>query len=238
MKSADYISMSSPSISSPSHVPAPVTKVMIVDDHAAIIEMMMQVVESVPGFKVVGHALDGDSAIELFKVQPADVIILDLVLPGVSGLALLNDLMALRKDARVMIFTGSLSVPAMRGAITAGVLGVVEKMASLDVFRAGLQAVAAGQPYYGPQAGRLIRELVSRPEEATGQAELTKREKTILCHVAQGLSSREIASKLGLSVHTVINHRTNLMKKTGLRRVAQLSLFAAQTGLIGETSSS
>jgi DNA-binding NarL/FixJ family response regulator len=220
-------------------LPLDVTKVVIVDDHAAIIGMMTQVVESLSGFKVVGSALDGTTALELCRSQPVDVIILDLVLPGMSGLALLNDLNALRPQPKVLIFTGNLNPAAMRGALTSGVLGVVEKMATLDVFRAALQSVAQGQPYYGPLAGRLIKGLVSRdPEDRPGGAELTKREKTVLCHVAQGLSSKEIADKLGVSVHTVINHRSNLMRKTGLRRVAQLSLFAAQSGLIGETTMS
>lgn len=213
-------------------------KVVIVDDHAAIIGMMTQVVESLPGFKVVGGALDADTALTICRNQPVDIVILDLVLPGVSGLALLSDLMVVRPQLRVLIFTGNLNAAAMRGALTAGVLGVVEKMASLETFRAALQSVAIGQTYFGPLAGELIKGLVSRGSTASaGMVELTKREKTVLCHVAQGLSSKEIADKLGVSVHTVINHRSNLMKKTGLRRVAQLSLFAAQSGLIGETTS-
>ncbi|HSI09881.1 MAG TPA: response regulator transcription factor [Rariglobus sp.] len=224
---------SSPFSSSQSSGP---TKVVIVDDHAAIIGMMTQVVDSLPGFKVVGSALDADTALTLCRNQPVDIIILDLVLPGVSGLSLLRDLTVVRPQARVLIFTGNLNAAAMRGALIGGVLGVVEKMASLETFRAALQSVAIGQTYFGPLAGELIKGLVSRNSPSAGMVELTKREKTVLCHVAQGLSSKEIASKLGVSVHTVINHRSNLMKKTGLRRVAQLSLFAVQSGLIGETS--
>lgn len=214
-----------------------VTKVVIVDDHAAIIGMMTQVVESLPGFKVVGTALDAEAALAVCRSHPVDIVILDLVLPGISGLSLLRDLMVIRPQLRVLIFTGNLNAASMRGALVGGVLGVVEKMSSLDTFRAALQSVAQGQTYFGPLAGELIKGLVTRgnsPE--TGMAELTKREKTVLCHVAQGLSSKEIADKLGVSVHTVINHRSNLMKKTGLRRVAQLSLFAVQSGLIGETT--
>lgn len=224
----------------PSHsAPSDCTRVMIVDDHAAIIGMMAQVVESLPGFKVVGSALDSESAMEICRSQPVDIIILDLVLPGVSGLALLTELNGIRPDAKVLIFTGNLNPAAMRGAISAGVLGVVEKMAPLEVFRAALQSVAAGQTYFGPLAGDLIKGLVSQkkqPEIRANITQLTRREKTVLSHIAQGMSSKEIADKLGLSVHTVINHRSNLMKKTGLRRVAHLSLFAAQSGLVGETA--
>lgn len=228
--------MTSPSIPSKIHQPA-VARVVIVDDHAAIIGMMTQVVESIPGFKVVGGALDAHSALSICRENTVDIVILDLVLPGISGLALLNDLNVICPNAKVLIFTGNLNPAAMRGALSAGVLGVVEKMASLEIFRSALIAVSSGQTYFGPMAGDLIKGLVSRNSTPQpGQVELTKREKTVLRHVAQGLSSKEIADKLGLSVHTVINHRSNLMKKTGLRRVAQLSLYAAQSGLIGETS--
>lgn len=229
--------MSSAPFPSPSQSPV-TTKVVIVDDHAAIIGMMTQVVESLPGFKVVGSALDAAAALTLCRNQPVDIVILDLVLPGASGLSLLTDLTVVRPQVRVLIFTGNLNAAAMRVALVGGVLGVVEKMATLDTFRAALQSVAAGQTYFGPLAGELIKGLVTRNNSAaSGMPELTKREKTVLCHVAQGLSSKEIADKLGVSVHTVINHRSNLMKKTGLRRVAQLSLFAVQSGLIGETGS-
>lgn len=216
---------------------ASVAKVLIVDDHAAIIGMMTQVVESLPGFKVVGSALNAETALAICRNQSVDIIILDLVLPGVSGLALLGDLRAIRPQVHVLIFTGNLNVAAMRGALQAGVLGVVEKMAPLKVFCAALQSVALGQTYFGPQAGDLIKGLFSqRNTEVSTLDDLTKREKTVLCYVAQGLSSKEIAEKLGVSIHTVINHRSNLMRKTGLRRVAQLSLFAAQSGLIGQTA--
>jgi DNA-binding NarL/FixJ family response regulator len=215
------------------------TNVVLVDDHAAITGMMTQVVESLPGFKVIGTAMDAESTMALCRERLPDIVILDLVLPDVSGLSLLNDLSSIRPQPRILIFTGSLNPSAMRGALAAGVLGVVEKMASLDIFRAALKSVAAGQTYFGPLAGDIIKGLVSRDKEAkTVTFELTKREKTVLQYVAQGLSSRQIAEKLGLSVHTVINHRSNLMKKTGLHRVAQLSLYAVQSGLIGETTAS
>ncbi|MET0261392.1 MAG: response regulator transcription factor [Rariglobus sp.] len=227
---------SNPPFSAPSS--SAVTKVVIVDDHAAILGMMTQVVQSTPGFKVVGTALDAESALAIFRSQPVDIVILDLVMPGVSGLALLTDLGVIRPRAKVLIFTGNLNAAAMRGALSAGVLGVVEKMAPLEIFRAALLSVSQGQTYFGPLAGELIKELVSRKSGAHApMEELTKREKTVLCHVAQGLSSKEIADKLGLSIHTIINHRSSVMKKTGLRRVAQLSLFAAQAGLIGDTTS-
>lgn len=212
-----------------------VTKIVIVDDHAAIIGMMTQVVQTIDGFKVVGTALNAGEALAICKAQPVDIVILDLVMPGVSGLALLSDLGIVRPEAKVMIFTGNLNAAAMRGALSAGVLAVVEKSVPLEIFRAALISVSQGQTYFGPQAGELIKELISgKPATSSPLDDLSIREKAVLCHLAQGMSSKEIATKMGLSVHTVINHRSSLMKKTGLRRVAQLSLFAVQSGLIGE----
>jgi DNA-binding NarL/FixJ family response regulator len=215
-------------------------KVIIVDDHAAILGMMTQVVETLPGFRVVASAFDSETAVEICGKEQADIIILDLVLPGVSGLSLLSELAVICPRSRILIFSGSLNLAAMRGALAAGVFGVVEKMANLDVFRAALVSLSQGQTYFGPLAGKLIQALVSYdqpPVEGTSNiSKLTLREKTVLCHVARGLSSKEIADKLGVSVHTVMNHRSNLMKKTGLHRVAQLSMLAMQAGLVGETT--
>jgi len=226
---------------SPSLLPAhsftqPVVKVLIVDDHAAIIEMMALVVESLPRFKVAGRALDATAAIEICRSQAVNIVILDLVMPGMSGFELLVSLKTIDPQARVLIFTGNLNSTTMHGTLSPNVFGVVEKTASLEIFRQALLAVAAGRTYFGPQASELIKDLVARKPAAGQATELTSREKTVLSFIAQGLSSKEIAHQLNLSLHTVINHRSNLMKKTGLRRVAQLSLLAARMGLVGETS--
>ncbi|MFA6959879.1 MAG: response regulator transcription factor [Opitutaceae bacterium] len=215
-----------------------IIRVLIVEDHVAVIEMMVQVVESLPGFSVVGTAVDADAAVAFARKEPVDLVILDLVMPGVSGISLLSDLRLIAPRSHVLVFTGNLNATAIRAAISAGVLGVVEKMASLDVFRSALQAVAVGQTYFGPMAGTLVKGLITGENTATpfSTVSLTPRERTVLRHVAEGLNSREIAKKLGLSMHTVINHRSNLMKKTGLHRVAQLSLYAIQMGLVGETT--
>lgn len=215
--------------------PAPTMKVMIVDAHAAIIEMMASVIEAIDGFAVVATAQDAESAMDVFSGQPADLVIVDLDLPDVSGFSLVDQLGAVSPTVKVLIFTGVLDQTSMRRAVATGVLGVVEKAAPLAIFCDALRSVAAGRTYFGPLAGELLKELVVRnPRGAPEQFELTKREKTVLSFVALGLSSKEIAQKMGLSVHTIMNHRSNLMKKTGLHRVAQLSRYAVQTGLVAD----
>lgn len=222
--------------SSPSAPSAGPVQVVIIDDHMAIIEMMTPVIESLPRFKVVASALDGETGLELCRRLQPDVIVLDLILPRVSGLALLGDLHAICPRARVLVFSGNMTPASVRGAFAAGAAGYVEKAGSLDEFRSAIQAVMSGQTYFGAHTSAVIKNLVCR--NVTVQNELTDREKLVLRYIAEGCSSKQIAGKLGISVHTVLNHRSRLMQKTGLHRVAQLSLHAAQLGLVGEVSDS
>ncbi|HSH94119.1 MAG TPA: response regulator transcription factor [Roseimicrobium sp.] len=207
---------------------------MIVDDHQAIIEMMTHVVDSIAGHRVVGAAKDAKEALGIAERERPDVLILDLVMPQFSGFFLLKELRKVSCSARVLIFSGNLSPVSIREGLAAGVFGFVEKAAPLQEFRTAILAVGAGQVYFDPKTSRVVHGLVNRNHEGpTVGPDLTEREKTVLRLMALGQSSKEIAERLDISVHTVINHRSNLMKKTGLRRVAQLSLYAVQAGLIG-----
>lgn len=207
-------------------------RVVIVDDHVVLNEMLTQAVNIFPGFESAGWAADADKARELCLHEQPDIIVLDLVLPRVAGLSLFNDLKTLCPQARFVIFSGNLTPPVIRSVLAAGVEAVVGKGSPLEEFRDALHAVSAGQTYFGSQVRDMIKEIVSRPDAAQEKCQLTPRERTVLRLIAEGLSSKEIAGKLGVSVNTVVNHRSNLMKKTGLHRVAQLSLYAAQIGLV------
>jgi DNA-binding NarL/FixJ family response regulator len=207
-------------------------RVVLIDDHSAIIEMLQQVVESVPGYKVVGSAPEAGQALELCRREQPDLIVLDLVLPPASGLVLLGDLQAACPRARVIIFSGYLHPASIERALSSGVHGLVEKMAALDEFREALRAVSSGNVYFCRSASEEIRNLVNlKPARS---ARLTERERSVLQAIANGFSSKEISTHLGISVHTVVNHRTRLMQKTGLRGAAQLARYAAQIGLVDD----
>jgi DNA-binding NarL/FixJ family response regulator len=208
---------------------------VIVDDHNAIVEMLRQVVEGSPGHRVIGSAGAAAVALELCRREQPDVIVLDLVMPPTSGLAILAELRAGCPRAGILIFSGHLPAGVIQRALSSGALGLVEKTAPLDEFRAALLAVAAGQTYFSRSASEAIRNLVNLKPPRPGRGlRLTEREKMVMQAVARGLSSKEISAELSLSVHTVVNHRTRLMRKTGLRGVAQLSRYAAQIGLVDD----
>jgi DNA-binding NarL/FixJ family response regulator len=225
----------SPSSSAPARTPPPVRRVVLIDDHTAILDMMQTAVEALPGFRVVGRAQAAGEAIELCRRVRPDIVILDLRLPEASGLSLLPELQAAWGRSRVIIFSGHLRLGAIRAALLAGAHGLVEKNATLDELHRALRVVAAGQVYFSRYTSDEIRRLVQRPAgQPKRLVRLTEREKSVLRGIAEGSSSKEIASRLGLSRHTVVHHRTRLTQKTGVRGVAQFARYAVQVGLIGD----
>lgn len=211
------------------------TRVVIIDDHTMLNELITSVVDSLKGFHVVGSAQTEAEALQLCaRVQP-DLIILDLVLSSTYDLSLLEKISKLCPKARVVIFSGNLTPDIIKQVLAAGTYSLISKSATLGEFRSALLAVAAGQTYFSPDVSGAIKGLVVNPPSPSqpGQSKLTRREESVLCYLVQGLSSKEIASALGVSVYTVANHRSRLMKKTGLHRAAQLSLYAVRRGLLG-----
>jgi len=210
---------------------------MIIDDHEAIIEMMTPIIESMPGYVVVGHAMDHEQAIQVSRREHPDLLVLDLVLQNDSGLSLLAAVRRACPLVRVLVFSGNIWSATLRGALAAGVHGVVEKMASLAEFRTALQAVSDGRIYFSPFVSEQLKNLIYRRATAIKPpVPLSPREKDVLRHLAEGFTAKEVAVKLGISSYTVANHRSNLMRKIGLRGVAQISLYAAQIGLTGDTT--
>lgn len=210
------------------------SRVVIVDDHVLFREMLTNVVNGVEGLRVVGWARDENEAITLCWRERPDIVVLDLVLPESHGLEALGRISSVSPDARILVFSGNLTPVLIRQVLAAGPYSLVGKGATLDDFRRALLAVAAGRTYFSPEIAAGIRSLVvTRASTGTaGTPRLTAREEAVLGCLARGMSTREIADTLGLSRHTVANHRSRLARKLGLHRVAQLSLYAARQGLL------
>lgn len=209
-------------------------RVVIVEDHAAIVGMMVPMIEAMPGYKVVGQATAPEQGIELCGSLQPDLVVIDWIMPRLTGLELVREIRRVCPRAHLMVFSGNLWPAAIRSALSAGVLGVVDKMAPIDVFREAVHSVSEGRAYFSPLVSDLIKQLVSRGASASAPpVSLSPREKAVLRLIAEGYSSKEIATRLGLTTRTIFNHRAKLMRKIGLRRAAQLSLYAAQIGLLG-----
>jgi DNA-binding NarL/FixJ family response regulator len=211
---------------------SPVKRIVIVEDQTAIREMLAEILRFDPAYKIVGECGDGQKACELLVEIKPDVVVLDARLPGLSGVDILRRVSKQLKSSRILVFSGYESPALVREMLEAGAHGFVEKTAGLVEFKKGLESVANGGTYFGPGVAALLRNVVANNNPTAGADLLTDREREILKLVAESHSTREIASKLGISVKTVDNHRTNLMRKLNLHDVASLTRYALEIGLI------
>lgn len=207
------------------------TTVLIIEDQTAIRHMLSTFIAAMPAFAVVGEAGDVDEALRVAESSKPQVVVLDWMLLGGLGLDFLR---RVRVDPppRVLVFSANTTELAVREALAAGATGYIEKTASFAEFTTALQAVATGRTYLGPAIARAVQRIVSNPERIEAKIELSARERDVLRYLAEGMSSKEIAELLGLSVRTVENHRASITRRTGLRSVAQLTLHAVRLGLI------
>jgi DNA-binding NarL/FixJ family response regulator len=207
--------------------------VAIIEDQTAIREMVSQAVIDPETFKVILQSGDGQTGCEACIELKPDFVILDVMLPSLNGADILRRFRRELPDTQVLIFSGYQSPSLVRELLQAGAHGFVEKSAPLSELRKGIEIVASGGSYFGPEVALLLREaMVDSKSTDTGASVLTKREREILQLIAESHSTREIASKLDISVKTAENHRTNLMRKLDLHDVAGLTRYAINNGLI------
>jgi DNA-binding NarL/FixJ family response regulator len=151
-----------------------------------------------------------------------------------NGHELLIAVQDLLPKLRVLVFSGYENPILIRDMLSQGAHGFIEKTASLSEVRQGIEAVSNGGTYFGPAAANSIRSLVAGPPNPTSSKDmLTDRGREVLKLIAESHSTKQIAARLGLSVKTVDNHRTKLMRKLDLHDVASLTRFAIQIDLVG-----
>jgi len=217
--------------------PAAATKrIVIIEDHTAIREMLAEILRVDPAYKIVGESGEGQAACQLCLELKPDLIVLDARLPGLSGVDILRRISKQLKSTRVLVFSAYESPALVREMLEAGAHGFVEKTAGLTEFKKGLGTIAQGGTYFGPGVAALLRTVVANNSASSGIETLTDREREILKLVAESHSTKEIAQKLGISVKTVDNHRTNLMRKLDLHDVASLTRYSLEIGLIDHRS--
>jgi DNA-binding NarL/FixJ family response regulator len=196
-------------------------RLVIIEDQTAIREMLVEILRLDANYQLVGEAGDGQAAVQLCLDTNPDLCVLDAKLPGLK-----------LPHMRVLVFSGHENPVLVREMLEAGAHGFVEKTAGLFEFKKGLETVANGGTYFGPAVAALLRNVVANPATSNAPDFLTVREREILQLVAESHSTKEIAAKLGISVKTVDNHRTNLMRKLNLHDVASLTRYALEVGLI------
>jgi DNA-binding NarL/FixJ family response regulator len=212
-------------------------RIVIADDHPIFRAGLRSVLGAERGFVVVGEAGDGDEAVRLTLSLRPDVLLLDLAMPGVSGMDALTELAAELAPVRTIVLTGAIEKADIVKALQLGAAGVVLKASVSQMLVKAIRGVMAGQHWIGResvsdlvQALRLmVAPLEKTPRERFG---VTPRELEITSAVVAGLSNKEIAKRFSLSEDTVKHHLTNIFDKVGASNRLELALFAVHHRLL------
>ena len=211
-------------------------RVLVADDHSVVREGLRHVLAGVPELMVVGEAGTGPDAMALAATARPDVVLLDLTMPGAGGLEVLRHLRTTLPEIRVLILSVHDDPEYVLESVRAGAHGYLRKDSSPAEIRQAIRAVHAGDTYFSPPVARHLTTALrdgsppAPPEADLG--ELTSREREVLVRVARGLTNRETAAELGISVRTVEAHRDSLMRKLRIHTVAGLTRFAISQGLL------
>lgn len=210
-------------------------RVLIVDDHEIVREGLQTLLSEEPDFEVVGTAGDGISAVAMAESTSPDVIVMDLVMPGLDGIEATRRIHNHNPEARVLVLTTFADDQRVREAIQAGATGYLLKdVLKADLLRA-LRDAAVGRPSLHPEVQQhLMREVAGRASPAQEQAphvNLTEREIGILRLIAEGRSNKEIAAALYLTEGTIKGYVSTIFDKLGVEDRTQAALYAVRHGL-------
>jgi DNA-binding NarL/FixJ family response regulator len=213
-------------------------RVLVVDDHSVVREGIRHVLADGNLFEVVGEASSGAEALAVAVTAQPHVVILDISMPGGSGLHAVSELMERVPGVRVLMLSVHDDLEYVLESVRAGAHGYLRKDSSPEELRSAIRTLHGGESYYSrPVATKMAEALRAgvspgpeRPPKASDV--LTAREREILVHIAQGSINREIGVTLGISTRTVEAHRDSLMRKLGVRTVAGLTRLALEQGLL------
>ncbi|MCC7032413.1 MAG: response regulator transcription factor [Acidobacteria bacterium] len=212
------------------------TRVMLADDHTLVRGGIRKILEGQPGIEVVAEAADGAAALDLVGSTEADVLVLDLKMPGTDGIDVLRAAKAIRPGLKVVILTMHAGQEYVARAVKGGADAYLLKDSAVQDLVAAVSAVMAGQTYFSPAIQQQLAGLLRNGgQPPSGTQTLTDREREVLTWLARGLSSKEVAKELNISVRTVETHRANLMHKLGVKSVAVLIQVAMREGIIDPT---
>jgi DNA-binding NarL/FixJ family response regulator len=200
--------------------------VVIVDDHPAVRRGLRTFLELADGLEVTGEAADGPTALELIASSSPDVVLLDMVLPGMDGVAVLHEMRRREMPARVLVVTSFTDRSRLLPAVRAGARGYLSKDVDPQALVAAVRSVAAGHLLLEPAAADA---LVGAAPPA--DAVLTAREREVLALIADGRSNREIARTLIVAEKTVKTHVSSILMKLGLSDRTQAALYAVRSGV-------
>lgn len=210
--------------------------VLLVEDHRIVRDGVRAMLERAEDFRVVGEVESGTEAVQFCRRNAPDVVVMDLSLPDLNGMAATEEILRNAPNTKIVILSMHEDDQSVIGAIRAGARGFVLKKASLGDLVDALRAVAKGGSYLSPQVSDKLLSRIQRGDMETAKLPdtldvLSPRELQVLRMVAEGKTSKDIAGVLNLGLQTVRSYRKTMMKKLGVNNVASLTHLAMAAGL-------
>jgi NarL family two-component system response regulator LiaR len=209
-----------------------IIRLLIVDDHTIVRKGIKALVATEKDMQVVGEAENGAEAVEKAASLKPDVILMDLVMPGMDGIEATGRITAQQPEARILVLTSFAADDKVFPAVKAGALGYLLKDSSPEQLLEAIRQVHRGEPSLEPAIARKVLQELSNPGQGKPTAEpLTQRELEVLRLISQGLSNKEIAAKIFVAEWTVRTHVSNILSKLHLASRTQAALYALRSGL-------
>ena len=208
---------------------------MIVDDHLLIRAGMKLLLKNTSAYTVTAEAESGEEALRLLAEQPIDLVIMDISMPGMGGLACIREIRAHYPAVKILVLSMHEDEEYIYKAMQYGAMGYLSKTSADDELFDALEALAEGRRYLSPNAQQSLMDIMFRPAEEAEEdprSLLTAREKEIFDELIRGYTITEIAEQLHLSVKTVDTHKTHIHAKLNCRRRSELVSLALQHGLL------
>jgi DNA-binding NarL/FixJ family response regulator len=211
-------------------------RVLIVDDHSVVREGLRTFLELQDGLEVVGEAADGEEAIEAATRLRPDVILMDLVMPQLGGVAAMRRLREQLPDARIIVLTSFLDDDKLLPALRAGAAGYLLKKAEPHEIARAVRAAHAGESLLDPVVAARLVETLAADDGPEPLDRLTPREREVLVLIGRGFSNKRIASELELSEKTVKTHVGHVLAKLGVTDRTQAAVVAVRAGIVSPRS--
>jgi two-component system response regulator NreC len=214
-------------------------RILIVDDHSILRAGLRMLINAQTDMEVVDEAADGYEALEKVRNLNPDIVLLDISMPGISGIKAIEQIVQICPQTRILVLTMHDDPAYLRSVLAAGGSGYVVKKSADSELLSAIRTVYRGRPFVDPALGAslvsdLLNKKTSRKQTQSGALEklLSKREREVLQLLAHGFTNQQIADKIFVSVKTVETYRSRLLEKLGLRNRADLIRYALEIGIL------
>jgi two-component system, NarL family, nitrate/nitrite response regulator NarL len=205
----------------------------LVDDHPVVRKGISSCLSRLRHIEVVGEAGDGKEALRKIRELAPDLVLMDVEMPEMDGLAVTELLRRELPKINVLVLSMHSSPEYVKRILQSGARGYVLKGASPEELARAIEVVQSGEAFFSPEVARMaLNQVMGQADEKGQGATLTRREKEVLTHIAEGLSNKEIATRLDVGVRTVETHRERIMRKLNIHSIAGLTKYAIANGLI------